>query len=70
MKERFWFVWNASASMPRVKHTTEQSANVEAERLARVHRGQTFIVLMSVREFVSIDVARLEHQEPELEIPF
>jgi hypothetical protein len=70
MKERFWFVWCESAGMPRHKHQTEESANKEAERLARLHRGQTFVVLMSAREFVTVDVVRVEHQESELDVPF
>lgn len=45
---RFWFVWNPSAGIPRARHSSKGSAQAEAERLARLHPGQQFIVLKSV----------------------
>lgn len=43
---RFWMVWNMSGEgIPWFQHFTEESAEVEAERLARKCPGQKFIVL-------------------------
>lgn len=47
---RFWVVWNPSRGVPRVKHTTRLEASTEATRLARLHPGETFIVLTSIEE--------------------
>lgn len=42
---RFWFVWTKQGYVPRRCHNTETAAHAEAERLARKHPGQKFIVL-------------------------
>ena len=42
---QFWLVYNPLRNMPRRQHTHEGSAIREAERLARLHPGETFIVL-------------------------
>lgn len=52
----FWMVWNERGDAPRVKHTTKESAQREATRLARLHRGHSFIVLESVQACISNDV--------------
>lgn len=52
----FWMVWNERGDAPRVKHSTKVSAQREAERLARLNRGQSFIVLESVQACISNDV--------------
>lgn len=52
----FWMVWNERGDAPRVKHPNKESAHREAERLARLNRGSTFIVLESVEALVSNDV--------------
>lgn len=41
----FWFVWNENGNAPRYKHGGEAEAINEAERLAHLHPGQTFVVL-------------------------
>ncbi len=46
--DRFWLVWNPNGNAPRFKHETESSARQEAERLARLHSGETFILLEAV----------------------
>lgn len=44
----FWLVWNPAGRAPQVRHATEAIATAEAERLARLHPGQTFVVMSSV----------------------
>lgn len=45
----FWLVWSPTgARPPRFRHPTEQSAIAEAERLARAHPGQLFVVLQPI----------------------
>lgn len=66
----FWVVWNPEGGPPRVRHPSERDADREAIRLAREHRGQTFIVLRSVCSLVAEDIRRTEY-EPEFDgIPF
>jgi len=48
--KRFWVVWNPSRGLPRHQHGTEAEAATEATRLARLHPGETFIVLCSIEE--------------------
>lgn len=46
--DKFWIVWNPSSHLPpKHKHSTFQSAQGEAERLAGVpsNRGQWFFVM-------------------------
>lgn len=45
---KFWFVWNPAAAVPRFRHPSKAEAQREAERLARQHPGQQFIVLKAV----------------------
>lgn len=45
---RFWFVWNENGRAPSFKHMTQALATSEAERLARLNPGHTFVVLESV----------------------
>ncbi len=46
----YWMVWNPAGCSPRVRHLTEESARVEAERLARANVGHCFIVLKAVAQ--------------------
>jgi hypothetical protein len=52
----FWVVWNERGGSPTVKHNTFDSARKEAERLARVHAGQSFHVLQLCGSMVKTDV--------------
>jgi hypothetical protein len=45
---KFWMVWNPQGNAPRYQHGSKSSADTEALRLARQHRGQQFIVLKAV----------------------
>lgn len=57
----FWLVWNPQGRAPTRDHPTRDSAEREAERLARANRGQRFIVLQSVSERVVDDVQVIAH---------
>lgn len=65
----FYLVWNPQRREPQQQHSTLESAERESERLARLHRGQRFIVLRSVSECVSDDIQRITHTEND-ELPF
>lgn len=58
--EAFWLVWNPDRSMPSHKHTTEYAAVNEAERLARQHPGEMFVVLQSICARVTDDMRRID----------
>jgi len=62
----FWLVWNPQGGAPKKDHGTKASAEREAERLARLNRGQRFIVLQSIGERVVDDVQVIEHVGDEL----
>ena len=67
----FWMVWNPQGHAPTKDHLTRQSAEREADRLARLNRGQRFIVLQSVSERVVDDVQVIAHVPDEADdIPF
>lgn len=68
-KEPFWFVWNPQGHNPQHKHPTLDSALREAERLARINPGQTFIVLQSVQALTVDNIQRTDLR-PASEIPF
>lgn len=68
MNGSFWFVWCAERDAPRHKHPSLQSAEREAERLARLNRGQRFYVLESVCAICVDDVQRTDLRPDE--VPF
>lgn len=41
----FWFVWNPQGHAPTFRHSSNQGAIAEAERLARLNPKQRFFVL-------------------------
>lgn len=47
--ESYWLVWCVDGGAPTFKHTTFESADAEAKRLARMHHGAQFVVLETVR---------------------
>ena len=46
--EKFWMVWNVDGRVPTMKHASQQSARLEAERLAKRNPGQQFAVLEAI----------------------
>lgn len=67
----FWMVWSPQGHAPTRDHPTRQHAEREADRLARLNRGQRFIVLQSVSERVVDDVHVIAHVPDEADdIPF
>ncbi|MBZ0158434.1 MAG: hypothetical protein K8I29_19725 [Alphaproteobacteria bacterium] len=62
----FWSVWNPNGpdgGTPKYKHATEISARHEAERLARLHPGQSFYVLAPLAVVRRNDVEWKEFSE-------
>jgi hypothetical protein len=74
MNKPFWLIWNPEGRAPTVPHRSISGARREAERLARAHRGQKFIVLESVEQCSVDDVVRVDMRpQPDQlddEIPF
>ncbi len=64
-KATFFLVWNGAGS-PTYRHETKQSAEREADRLARLNRGVNFFVLQSSSERVVDDLRVIEHDLEEL----
>lgn len=55
----FWVVWNPQGSNPTARHATRESADREAERLARTTAG-TFYVLHAVSRSRRVDIETVE----------
>lgn len=68
MQNIFWMVWNERGNAPTYKHTTVDSAECEASRLARTFGG-TFHVLRVVGRVTRSDVVQ-EWDNGEAPIPF
>ena len=67
--EPYWVVWCVGGGPPTYKHRSFESADTEAKRLARLHAGDEFVVLETVRShqthrLVSTDL------RPDRGIPF
>ena len=68
--QSFWFVWNEKGAAPRFKHPTQDSAVTEAKRLARLNKGEQFIVMQSVCMVQVTDIV-IEDLRPQFdELPF
>lgn len=52
----FWVVWAEGGGSPTVKHHSQDTANAEAKRLARVNPGIRFVVLQPLRAVVKNDL--------------
>lgn len=61
-KTPFWVVWNPATRYVGVKHPTQEEAEIEANRLASVHRGDEFVVLKSICSFRANTVVRTVHE--------
>lgn len=58
--KQFWLVWNPqSPSPPMHRHSTLDSATTEAERLARLHKGERFYVLEATHARVVDSMQRI-----------
>ena len=69
--EPFWLVWNPNGRSPSHKHAALEFAEREAARLARLHKGETFIVLESVVSMMADDIQRTDMRPaPLFEPPF
>jgi len=69
-KQTFWLVWSPTGMQsPRFRHASEESATKEAERLARAHHGQLFVVLEAKSARRVDDMVRTTFVD-ESEIPF
>jgi hypothetical protein len=67
----FWLVWSPTGSTPpKHRHLTEQLAVQEAERLAKAHPGQLFVVLESIAARRVDNLVRTEYTGGSLTIPF
>jgi hypothetical protein len=67
----FWLVWSPSGSTPpKHRHLTEQQAVHEAERLAKEHPGQLFVVVESIAARRVDNMVRTEYTGGSLTIPF
>lgn len=53
---KFWFVWTKTGRVPRFAHDSFEAATAEAERLATIHPGKTFIVLEAVQKIAAAPV--------------
>lgn len=69
IQDAFWIVWNPDGNNPTFRHCTKASAVAEAERLARMNPGQTFIVLQSV-ESREVDTMKRVRFSDDSEVPF
>lgn len=55
---KFWIIWNPSGKNPSFRHSTKESADTEAHRLASLHKGNVFYVLEGVERFESSTVKK------------
>lgn len=67
--DKFWMVWDEENRLPRYKHTTENAARVEAERLATQNQGRTFHVLGLV-DSCKVKTVFWKSEQDHDEIPF
>lgn len=67
----FWFVWSPENGAPTHQHPSQDAAISEAERLARRHKGETFIVLESICARKVDDMRRIDFRHPvDNDLPF
>lgn len=71
----FWMVYRLGQNQPTWKHPSAHAATQEAERLARLHPGKTFVVLEAIAAVRKRDVevtliGRGTHADLGDDIPF
>jgi hypothetical protein len=70
-QQAFWLVWNENGRVPMYRHDTLESAQTEAERLARANPGETFYVLEAVGLRVVDNMKRIDFRKDVAdELPF
>lgn len=69
-QDTFFMVWNPNGHPPKVHHGDRELAEREARRLATLHPGQRFVVLMAESEFVKDDVRVTRYVGGDPAIPF
>ena len=68
-ESRFWLVWRPDGNAPTFRHLSEEGANAEAWRLARMNPGKRFFVLLAVSVVEPTATQRwLEHTQTENEL--
>jgi len=67
--EPFWVVWCVGGGPPKCKHSSFESADTEAKRLARMRCGEEFVVLEAVRSHHSHKLVTKDLR-PDRGIPF
>lgn len=61
LHQAFWLVWGEQPDRPPTyQHTSYESARAEAERLARNHPGDRFVVVESVCAVEKVDVREVD----------
>ena len=65
MSNTFWMVYGFHQKSPTVRHKTERSALIEAQRLARIAPGVQFFVLQATHNVVKrdVDIVRLDGRD-------
>lgn len=66
----FWLVWNPTGFPPKYKHSSVESAEAEAARLARCNPGQEFFVLRPVSSTEKSDLTVRRFAPADQDIPF
>ena len=68
--KQFWMVWNLNGRTPMFQHLSENAATCEAERLAVVNPGLTFVVLEAIAARKSDTMQRADLRGICDDIPF
>lgn len=67
--ELFYLVWREGGGIPTYKHSTQQLAEMEAERLARGNPGDTFHVMACLSSVKRTDIV-WTRPDPNADLPF
>ncbi len=68
--KKFWMVLGEHSSSCSYRHPSEESAKAEAERLARVNKGEAFIVLAATDAVRVTDTRWVKLGAADEELPF
>lgn len=71
VENTFFLVWNPKTGKTNFRHKSEKEAIDESRRLAKIHKGEEFIVLMAVKRSISADILTESFVTPyQDDIPF